>query len=42
MKVTWRRTVIAGEEMHEDFSAHEGQRRVGRVYRQMGGHYAGG
>lgn len=42
MKVTWERTVIAGEAGHEDFTARdETGRIVGRIYRQVGGHYAG-
>ena len=37
MKVTWERTIIAGEAGHEDFLAlDERGRRIGRIYRQMG------
>jgi hypothetical protein len=42
VKVTWERTVIAGETGHEDFLARdETGRSIGRIYRQIGGHRAG-
>ena len=38
MKVTWRRTEIAGETTHEDFIAEdENGRTVGRIYRHLSG-----
>ena len=37
--VIWSRTVIAGDEMHEDFTAHHGDRRIGRVYRHHSGQW---
>jgi len=43
-KLTWTRTVIAGDEMHEDFTAHDDKngRKVGRIYRHHTGGIAGG
>ena len=43
MKVGWERTVIAGLTAPEDFLARDETRRdIGRIYRQIGGHSAGG
>jgi hypothetical protein len=39
IKLNWTRTVIGGEESDHDFSAHDENRTVGRIYRhQTGGH----
>jgi hypothetical protein len=35
MAITWSRTVIAGDEMHEDFMAKDGERRI--VIHRRGG-----
>jgi hypothetical protein len=39
VEITWSRTVIAGDEMQEHFTAKDGDRIIGRVYRHHGGNW---
>ena len=34
MKLTWERTLIAGQTKRYDFAAHDGDVKVGRIYRR--------